>query len=273
MQKIAVTGSTGLLGNKLVSLGCVPLECDITNPNSIKRAVDEVAPDVIIHCAAATNIDWCEEHPLEAFNVNVRGVSNLLDCFPTGLLVYTSTVHVFDGHSFHAYGEKHIPNPINVYGMTKYIGEILSRFRTSKTLVVRISKLFDYSTMVETLDTLKTTKMEFSGILRRSYTYLDDFAKALLYVIEHVDSLRGDILHLGSESVSCEAHFWAQACSVFGIPESQVLWRNHELKDIVPRPLQGGFLAFTRKSYNIPLLDTLSGLQLLREAQNDEKEN
>ena len=96
-KRIAVTGYKGRLGNELINQGCIPLDCDITRPITIKKAIGQVCPDVIIHCAAKTDVDGCEQHKDIAFKVNAEGTNNLRECFPGGKIIYISTDYIFDG--------------------------------------------------------------------------------------------------------------------------------------------------------------------------------
>ena len=122
MTVIAVTGHEGRIGKRLVEKGYTPLECDITNVDQTFDTVSSVNPDVIIHCAAMTNVGWCENNEKEAYKVNARSVSHVLEAF-AGRFIYLSTVHVFDGTKYWDYSEKHVPNAVNVYGLTKLAGE------------------------------------------------------------------------------------------------------------------------------------------------------
>ena len=121
---IAVTGYKGRLGSQLVKLGCIPLECNVTSGADIKRAIDKSKPDVIINCAAKTNVDACESNKgyKEALAVNFRGATNIQDVF-SGHLIQISTDYVFnclDG----PYHEDFIKlDPINSYAFSKFGAE------------------------------------------------------------------------------------------------------------------------------------------------------
>jgi len=125
MTKIAVTGWDGRLGRALVKAGCVPLECDITDPFQVKQAVKKVKPDIIINCAALTQVDEAENDYEHFLDVNSFAVRNLLD---TKLqVVQISTDYVFDGHRG-PYNEHSqvcdevdgvVTEPVNAYGWSK----------------------------------------------------------------------------------------------------------------------------------------------------------
>ena len=80
-MKIGVTGYNGRLGSELVSRGCIPLDCNIAVRESVRDILQTVEPDIVIHCAAMTNVDDCEVYKDQAFIVNVRGTENLKVCF------------------------------------------------------------------------------------------------------------------------------------------------------------------------------------------------
>ena len=124
-MKISVTGHKGQIGSELIKLGYEPLECDITDLDTVNEEIHRVKPDIIIHCAAMTGVEQCEADKEKAFAVNVRGVSNMLYDF-YGTFIYLSTVHVFNGQKYWNYSERHQPDPVNTYGFTKWAGEAVS---------------------------------------------------------------------------------------------------------------------------------------------------
>ncbi len=157
---IVVTGASGLLGASIVlefrRLGlavtglyhCHPLQipgatmrqADLIDFAATRELMRSLKPETIIHCAAATNIDWCESHPEETETMNV-GTSALLAEMAVALnarLIYISTDAVFDGRQGN-YSETDQPAPLNVYGRSKLAGEraILDRLPTA--LIVRVN--------------------------------------------------------------------------------------------------------------------------------------
>lgn len=98
---------------------------DITNRDRVKRFMDEVRPEVVLHAAAWTDVDGCEVDPDRAFGVNALGTRNVAEAaHEVGAHVcYISTDYVFDGRSDRPYVEWDEPNPVSVYGRSKLGGE------------------------------------------------------------------------------------------------------------------------------------------------------
>lgn len=146
-KKILITGSNGLLGQKLVELlvskahietvatarggnrlpfnkGYRYVEMDITNPGAVNEVLDAERPDVLIHTAAMTNVDQCEVEKDACWQLNVTATETLVAaCAKYNVfLEHVSTDFVFDGTSG-PYREEDVPNPISFYGWSKYAAE------------------------------------------------------------------------------------------------------------------------------------------------------
>lgn len=100
------------------------IKCDLTDAESIARAVKTSEPDVIIHTAALTDVDKCETDKGLAYKINVLGTKALAEAAKEAgaFTLYASTDYVFDG-SRGMYKEDDQPNPVNYYGQTKLLGE------------------------------------------------------------------------------------------------------------------------------------------------------
>lgn len=150
-MKIAVTGSDGQLGRALAqTLGsrhdiiALPRPAfDITDRANISRLA-ELQPDVVVQCAAMTNVDGAARDPAGAFRINAFGTQNVaLACQRCGAaLVYISTNEVFDGTKEAPYLEHDAPNPINAYGKSKLAGEWYARHLLEKFYIVRTAWLY-----------------------------------------------------------------------------------------------------------------------------------
>ena len=100
----------------------VPL--DIRDKQEVMSVISGIKPAVVIHTAAVVNVDYCEEHPEEAWDTNVNGTENVaLAAKEAGArLIYISTDSVFDGEKG-MYVETDTPHPVNTYGRSKLEGE------------------------------------------------------------------------------------------------------------------------------------------------------
>jgi dTDP-4-dehydrorhamnose reductase len=154
-MRMIVTGANGQLGRALQAachasrddpaelIGVDLPQCDITKP---QQAAELAAfkPDVIIHCAAMTDVDGCARDPDQAFKVNAFGTQNVaLACQRAGAaMVYISTNEVFDGTDLRSYMEFDATHPINPYGASKLAGEMIASRLLHELYVVRVSWLF-----------------------------------------------------------------------------------------------------------------------------------
>lgn len=166
-MKILITGSKGQLGNELkdiinkgyseigkVSEGIKNSQVfdldvdklDITDLKSVKNILNTIKPDVVINCAAATNVDGCESDEDFAFKVNALGPRNLaMVCEEIGAkLVQVSTDYVFSGIGEKPLTEYDLTAPYSVYGKTKLLGENYVREFCSKYYIVRTAWLYGY---------------------------------------------------------------------------------------------------------------------------------
>ena len=146
MMKILLIGAKGQLGSQIMhiikngksELGSVPAEVlnaeiietdvdtlDITNLQMVKESIKTNMPDVVINCAAFTNVDGCESSKDLAFKVNALGARNIaIACEEIGAkLIHVSTDYVFSGVGSTPLSEDAITAPVSAYGTTKLLGE------------------------------------------------------------------------------------------------------------------------------------------------------
>ncbi len=152
-MKILVTGAKGLLGTNLVPILRQTQnevietdieELDITDTDQVMASVSTLKPDIIINCAAYTQVDRAEEERDKAFLVNGVGVQNLaLACaFHNIIFYHFSTDYVFSGEKSSAYTPFDYPQPINTYGWSKLIGEQCLQNICERYFLVRTSWLY-----------------------------------------------------------------------------------------------------------------------------------
>ncbi|MBQ6884992.1 MAG: dTDP-4-dehydrorhamnose reductase [Clostridia bacterium] len=166
-MKIMITGCHGQLGNELQSIlktgkseigaapsGVIDAEIlpvdidtlDISNMATVNNYILANKPDVIINCAAMTNVDGCESDYETAFKVNALGVKNLAVCAEKigAKLIHVSTDYVFAGNGTKPYCEWDKVDPQSVYGASKALGEKYALSFCKKSFVVRTSWLYGY---------------------------------------------------------------------------------------------------------------------------------
>ena len=146
-----VTGAGGQLGielaRRLDARRAVTLnraQLDITNARLVERTLAEISPRLIIHAAAATNVDGCERDRAEAYRTNAVGAWNVARAAERAgaQMVYVSTNYVFDGKKLGPYLEYDDAAPLSAYGWTKLHGERAARQVLERLFVVRTSWLY-----------------------------------------------------------------------------------------------------------------------------------
>ncbi len=157
MSRLLITGASGLLGSNLAytlsshfdtfatyyqhpfqvsNYQSIPM--NIVELNKVQKTIHQLKPNVVIHCAAETRVDYCETHPDEAFRINVIGTENLVK-ISAGIgsrFLYISTDSVFDGRAG-MYNEAAKPNPLNVYAQSKLKGEQVVQRHIENSLIIR----------------------------------------------------------------------------------------------------------------------------------------
>ena len=115
------------------------LHLDVCDPSAVMEAVGHAKPDVVLHLAAATDVDRCEQEPDLAYRTNAIGTQNLaLACQASGaILVYISTAGVFWGDKDEPYIEFDTPHPANLYGRSKLAGEQIVSSLLKRFYIVR----------------------------------------------------------------------------------------------------------------------------------------
>jgi dTDP-4-dehydrorhamnose reductase len=151
-MKVLVAGSHGMLGKDLMEVfaaadaseGLDLPDLDITRLDQCQQKAAYLRPDVIINAAAYTQVDLCESNEYTAFAVNGHGAGNLAKAAASvgALLVHYSTDYIFDGLKQGPYVEDDTPNPQNIYGKSKALGEALVREHCPNHLILRTSWLF-----------------------------------------------------------------------------------------------------------------------------------
>jgi len=148
--RVLVTGANGQLAHHIIRTfadhavtAADRTTLDIGNPDAVARTVDEVAPGLIINCAAFNNVDGAEDRPLDALAANAFGVRSLARAAQRhgATLVHYSTDFVFDGRASEPYLEDAPASPQSTYAASKLLGEWFA-LEAPRALVLRVESLF-----------------------------------------------------------------------------------------------------------------------------------
>ncbi|MFH1403050.1 MAG: dTDP-4-dehydrorhamnose reductase [Candidatus Altiarchaeota archaeon] len=284
MKRVLVTGSTGLLGVRLMEsfsgydlkglcrrpFNDSSLAVDLTGKDSLIKAIGDFNPDTLIHSAAVTNVDYCEEHKEEAWNINVEGTRNVVDaCKETGCkIVFISTDYVFDGEGT-MYDEEDEVNPVNHYGLTKLEGEKIVQESGLDFMIARTSVLYgwheprlNYATWV--LDKLgQGEEINVVDDRYKSPTLTDNLAEVVKGLCEKKAS---GIYHTsGSERISMY-DFAVKTAEAFGLdPKLIRRQKSGEFRQKALRPPDSSLNVSKVKKMGLRLFNVSEGLEYMGE--------
>ncbi len=267
-QRIAVTGFNGRLGIELLKHGCIPLDCNITSKSSIYAALKRVSPDIVIHCAALTDVDACEKFKESALEINARGTENLKTCF-SDTIIYLSTDYVFDGKKgmYSEDDEPSDPKSLCWYGYTKLLGEQLLGNRDT---IVRTTMLYgspfkmDFVTKI--LGSLELDEpFEVTRALYGTPTYVAHLAEAIMYMLTHY-SYYPEVVNIVGSNYLNRYDFALMIASFFGHEDKKQLIKPTLKVGKVKRPRKAGLRIDEAKEMNLPIYSVLDGLEALHKS-------
>lgn len=221
---VLVTGAKGQLGYDVVCeivkrdhtvIGVDRTEMDITDPIAVETVITAANPDAVIHCAAFTAVDVAEDNIEVCRKVNAYGTKNIAKvCKILGSkMIYISTDYVFNGTGTRPWEPDDEREPLNVYGITKYEGELAVQENLEKYFIVRIAWVFGINSknFVKTMLNLGKTRDSLTVVDDQigSPTYTYDLARLLVDMVE--TELYG-IYHATNEGLCSWYEF---ACEIF----------------------------------------------------------
>lgn len=237
-MKIAITGAAGMLGaavrekwqrsdweliatdKNVADDGIIPL--DIRDRKAVDHVFSQHRPDLVLHLAAETDVDLCEQDPSHSYETNAWGTENIARaCRELGcLLVYISTGSVFSGDKKVPYIEYDDPNPINVYAHSKLAGERIVQQTLERFFIFRagwmvggwhLDKKFVYKIiqLCQNQDKIKVVDDTFG-----SPTFTVDFAANMADV---VNSNECGLYHMGNKGVCSRFEMATEIVDIMGL--------------------------------------------------------
>ena len=198
-MKVLVTGAKGQLGTDLMNelakrgiegIGVDVEEMDITDAEACRRVIKASGADAVIHCAAYTAVDAAEDNVDLCRRINGEGTRNVAQACKEAdtKLMYISTDYVFDGQGTRPWEPDDERHPLNVYGQTKYEGELAVEELSDKYFIVRIAWVFGVAgkNFIKTMLRLGKERGAVSVVDDQigSPTYTYDLARLLVDMIQ-----------------------------------------------------------------------------------------
>ena len=298
MKRVLVTGSNGLLGQKLINLLCEEkydvfalsrgenrnsnksaytyYNVDLVDYEKLHNIVDEIKPDFIVNTAAMTNVDQCEDNKEECDIINVELVSQLTEaCKRHNIyLVHISTDFIFDGKDG-PYKEEDKPNPVNYYGLSKLRSEeVILNTQINYTILrtILVYGLVDGMSRNNIILWIKEAvenKKEVTIIddQFRMPTLVDDLANACLLAIQ---KNAVGIFNVSSTELLSIYDMAIAVADAFNLDKNYIKRvSTQELNQRAPRPIKTGFdLAKSHKTLGLPLFTFKEGLQRFKNQLN-----
>jgi dTDP-4-dehydrorhamnose reductase len=254
MHNILVTGSNGQLGNELRLVVeekdkvnnyffTDVEELDITNKSDVSKFLHANNIDVVVNCAAYTNVDKAEDEKEIADLINHIGVKNLAESCKErdGFMIHISTDYVFDGTKNTPYTETDKTKPLGVYGETKLRGENAIINSGCEYVIIRTSWLYSSfgNNFLKTMQRLTAEKESIKVVFDQvgTPTYAGDLANVIYTIIQRdEDDIKNQIYHYSNEGV-CSWYDFAVAINEISGNNCNVLpCHSNEFPSKVTRP-------------------------------------
>jgi dTDP-4-dehydrorhamnose reductase len=248
-------------------------QVDIRDGRAVGALVAEWRPDVVYLPASLTNVDYCELHPDEAYEINVAGVCNVVRATKDvgAGLVYLSSDYVFDG-SCGPYAEGDPARPICVYGWQKLLGEHYIALHASRFLVVRTTVVYGWESqgknfiqrLVESLRKGDRVQVPLDQV--GSPTYGPNLAEAIVELVEK--GCQG-LFHVVGPKLVSRYDLAVAAAGAFGLDPAMVVpVSTRDLGQAAPRPLNAGMVVDKAHSVlETRLKDYVEGLAMMAREQ------
>jgi dTDP-4-dehydrorhamnose reductase len=247
--RVLVVGAAGLLGRYVVRAfarahdvwAMRRADLDVCDRAQVERVLRAVRPQIVINCAAISDVDLCERDPELAFRVNADGPRHVAEaCRAIGaVLVHISTDYVFDGRKREPYTIADPPHPINRYGASKWAGEEAVRRTWERHYIVRVARLFGLGgrNFASSLPARLQAGIPLRAVVDEvgSPTYAADLAERLLELVA-----RGQpgTYHVTNDGACSWYEFAREVARQWGCAEAQIEpVHSADLKRPAARPL------------------------------------
>ncbi|MGZ7117065.1 MAG: dTDP-4-dehydrorhamnose reductase [Methanobacterium sp.] len=286
-EVIFVTGGSGLLGSKFTrdyfnydiirtfnanpENKCISL--NITDEKDTLNKIRSANPDLVIHSAALTNVDYCEDHRREAFEINVKGTQNIVKaCEKVGSkLIYVSTDFVFDGEKG-MYEERDKTNPLGYYALTKLQGEESVQNSVLDYAITRVSVLYGWhrrsNFVTWVIDELNAgNEINVVTDQYNSPTLADNVAEAIIKIFEK--DKEGVYHTSGSERIN-RFDFAKNIAEVFNLDKGLINpIKSNKFVQKAKRPKDSSLcVEKAEKDLKMKMFNTLEGLNEMKKIQN-----
>lgn len=258
-NKILVTGANGQLGNEIRAIAKSSADSyiftdiaedaetrylDITDLDAVRKVVKENSVNIIINCAAYTNVDKAEVEDREkAESINAKATAHLAKAIKEvgGLLVHISTDYVFGGEGDRPYTEEQQTAPTSVYGRTKLAGEEAIIATDCRYIIIRTAWLYSEfgKNFCKTMINLTSTKPQINVVDDQigTPTYALDLAKAIEAVVAKYDGSQSGIYHYSNEGICSWYEFAKAIAELYGTTECDIQpCTSAEFPSVVKRP-------------------------------------
>jgi dTDP-4-dehydrorhamnose reductase len=252
-MRILITGANGQLGNEMRRLGVVSpneyiftdvAELDITNKTAVKEFVKSNNVEIIVNCAAYTNVDKAEDDEATAELINAAAVRNLAEAMKNvdGTLFHVSTDYVFGAEGNTPRSEDMPLNPLGAYGRTKLHGEQAIAEVGAKAIIIRTAWLYSEfgNNFLKTMLRLTAEKEELNVVFDQvgTPTYAGDLALAIFSIIEGEKYAGNEgIYHFSNEGVCSWYDFALEIATAAGHDNCNVQpCHSNEFPSKVTRP-------------------------------------
>ncbi|HCA42269.1 MAG TPA: dTDP-4-dehydrorhamnose reductase [Bacteroidetes bacterium] len=292
-MRIFVTGANGLLGQTITSiftresdfelitsgvetdsssdLGHTYERLDLTNKDEVKKLIGFYEPDVIVNCAAFTDVDKCETERELCWKVNVDAVKHLIIAsrINNAKIIHYSTDYIFDGKNG-PYDEEAKPNPVSFYGRSKLASENALLTSGADFAIARTMVLFGIGNNIKPNFALwligKLKNNEPVNIVDDqigNVTISDDLAFGTLKIIE---LKKKGVFNIAGSDILSRYEFVLKMCEVFGFNKNLVSKiKTADLNQPAPRPLNSGLITLKAQSeLGFKPMDSLEALRLLK---------